>query len=85
MNEWLDQLKQDQQLNQLEQGVKARMTRDAYARYSNIRAADPEYAVQALIKAAQYIDKQKRDIDDEEFKRILKEIAPRRGFNIRRR
>lgn len=72
---------------QLEDMVRQRMTRDAYSRYGNIKAADPELAARVLLSAAQYIDKMKvKMLTDDDFKRLLAGIMPRRrDFQIRRR
>jgi DNA-binding TFAR19-related protein (PDSD5 family) len=90
MNDWQDQLKEqelEQQLTQLEDNLRKRLAKDAYQRYVNIRAADPKSAAQVLVMTTQYLEKMKlRSIGDEEFKMLLEKMMPKRqGFQIRRR
>ena len=67
-------------------GVQSETAVDALV-YANIRAANPNFAVQILVTLAQYIEKTKiTRIDDKEFKLLLKEIAPKkRDFKIKRK
>jgi DNA-binding TFAR19-related protein (PDSD5 family) len=63
------------------------MSKEAYQRYANIRAANPDLAVQVLVTVTQYLEKLKlRTIGDGEFKEILQKIMPqKREFNIKRK
>jgi DNA-binding TFAR19-related protein (PDSD5 family) len=76
-----------QEIQQLELAVKQRMTKDALQRFGNIKAADPEKAVQLLVVLAQLMQQGKvQKIDDAVLKNILKQVTPkRRDFNIKRR
>ena len=67
-----EQAELQQQLEQLEGLVKNNMSKDALARYGNLKVAHPERAVQLLIVLAQAIQaKQIGKVDDETLKRIL--------------
>src|SRR3989338_5878571 len=81
-----EQAELQQQLEQLEGLVKNNMSKDALARYGNLKVAHPERAVQLLIVFAQAIQaKQIGKVDDETLKRILEKITPqKRDITIRR-
>ncbi|MBS3176801.1 hypothetical protein J4457_06225 [Candidatus Woesearchaeota archaeon] len=81
-----EQAELQQQLEQLEGLVKNNMSKDALARYGNLKVAHPERAVQLLIVLAQAIQaKQIGKVDDETLKRILEKITPqKRDITIRR-
>jgi len=55
------------------------------ARYGNIRAANPDLALRALVAAIEYIEKTGRSLEDEEFKGILKGLSPKRDMKITRK
>jgi len=76
-----------QQLQQLENAIRQRMTKEAFERYGNIKSANPQFAVQILLVLSQYIEKTKRErIDDQEFKQLLKQMAPdRKNISIKRK
>jgi DNA-binding TFAR19-related protein (PDSD5 family) len=63
------------------------MTRDAYQRYANIRAANPENAVQVLVMANQYIERHKiPTLSDSDFRALLEHsTAKKREFKITRK
>jgi programmed cell death protein 5 len=73
-----------QQIEQLEAAVKQVFTRDALIRYGNIKAANPEKAVQLLIILGQLIQQGKiQQINDAQLKEILKKVTPdKRDFKI---
>lgn len=75
-----------QQLSQIEAVVRQRLTKDALSRYSNIKAADPEKAVQLLLLLAQLLQSGRlRMIDDNMMKDILLKAAPKkREMKIKR-
>ncbi len=74
-NEQEEQAQAQQQLQQIESQVKARLTKDALSRYGNIRTAHPELAVQVILVMAQLLEKQPdRMIDDAELKKLLQFI-----------
>jgi programmed cell death protein 5 len=81
-----DQAELHQQVQQLEVIVKQRLTKEALERYSNIKAADPEKAVQILAILAQFISRSREQITDEQFKRLLLKITPeKKEFRITRK
>jgi DNA-binding TFAR19-related protein (PDSD5 family) len=65
-----------QQVQQLENLVKPRMTKPALERFGNIRAAHPDKAVQSLVALAQLIQSNKLTIiDDTTLKEILLKLT----------
>jgi len=87
---WEDQRAEEtqlkQQLEELEGIVKQILTKDALSRYGNIKAANPEKAVQVLVVLGQLIQQGKiREINDAQFKEILKKLTPeKKDFKIKR-
>ena len=85
-----DQLKErmqlQQQVEQLEAAVKQIFTKEALSRYSNLKTAHPEKAVQLLVVLGQAIQRgQIQQIDDAQLKEILKKLTPeKKEFKIRR-
>ena len=75
-----------QQVQQLESIVKQALTKDALQRYSNLKTAFPERAVQLLIILAQAIQSgQISKIGDNTLKEILKKISPeKKDIKIKR-
>ncbi|MBI2546001.1 hypothetical protein HYV81_02365 [Candidatus Woesearchaeota archaeon] len=75
-----------QQVQQLEAIVKQRLTKEAVQRYGNIKAANPQKAVQLLAVLGQLIQGGRIDtIDDELLKKILIRMQePKKDFNIRK-
>ena len=75
-----------QQIEMLEGVVKQVLTREAWSRYSNIKAADPERAVQILALLGQLIQSGRvKQIDDERFRLLLMKLTPqKRETKIRR-
>ncbi len=75
-----------QQIEMLEGLVKRILTKDAWSRYTNIKAADPERAVQILAVLGQLLQSNKvKQIDDERFKLLLMKLTPqKRETKIRR-
>ncbi len=79
-----NQLKFQQQVEMLENAIKQRLTREAVERYSNLKAAHPEKAIQLLTVLAQ-VAEQHGQIDDEMLKEILMQMSPeRRETKIRK-
>lgn len=76
-----------QQIQQLEEIVRARMTKEALQRYGNVKTAFPEKAIQALIVLAQLIQAERiNQIDDVQFKEILQKLTPeKKEFKINRK
>jgi DNA-binding TFAR19-related protein (PDSD5 family) len=67
-----------QQVEMLEQFIRTRLTREALARYGNIRAANPEKAIQLLAVLGQTLQSTDQVVDDEQLKDILIRMAPER-------
>jgi DNA-binding TFAR19-related protein (PDSD5 family) len=89
-SEWLSQLRDQQQLEQqiqlLEENLRKRLTKEAYQRYANIRAANPEIAVKVLAVTVQQLERRQGTLDDEGFRELLEKIMPkRRAFRITRK
>jgi len=75
-----------QQLQALENIVKQKLTKEALERYSNIKIAHPETAMQLLAVLGQYIQSGHNEtITDEQLKELLTKIqTKKREINIRR-
>jgi len=68
-----------EQIHQLESIVKHAMTKDALARFGNLRAGHPEKAIQLLVVLAQAIQQgQIQKVDDNTLKEILKKLTPKK-------
>mgnify|MGYP002725816295 CR=1 FL=1 len=87
MNENQDPEKVQQQVQQLELIVRQRLTSDALSRFGNIKAANPELAIQLMVYLGQLIQGGKINmIDDQTLKLTLQKISvPKKEFNITRR
>ena len=81
-----EQQQLQQQIQQLEIIIKQALTREALERYSNLKTAFPDRAVQLLVILAQAIQSgQITKIDDNTLKEILKKLTPeKREFKIKR-
>ena len=81
-----EQQQLQQQIQQLEIMVKQALTKEALERYSNLKTAFPDRAVQLLVILAQAIQSgQITKIDDNTLKEILKRLTPeKREFKIKR-
>ena len=67
------------QIAQLDSIVKAKMSREALARYSNMRVAHQELWLQSLVVLAQLIQAGKiADISDAQYKSILERMQPKK-------
>jgi programmed cell death protein 5 len=78
-----DQMQQraelEQQIVALENGVKSRLTKEAAERYYNIKAANPQLAVQVLLLLAGSIERSPGSlIDDRKLKGLLERVIPKR-------
>jgi len=75
-----EQAQMQQQVDQMENVVKQFLTKDALARYGNLKAAHKEMALQLLVVLLQAIQKgQVKDkIDDALLKKVLEEITPKK-------
>lgn len=75
------QLQQQQkiqaQIEALENIASRLLTKDAYSRYGNIKAAHPELAMKILVVIAQIAQQSKvEQLTDDQFKEILQHILP---------
>ena len=86
LEQYKEQQRLEQQIAQLEAGIRQRLTKDAYMRYANIRAANPDLATRVLVALAQHIEKNNiQQIDDEQFKSMLRHLTQKKDIRIRRR
>lgn len=76
-----------QQIEALEEVVRARLTKEALQRYGNLKTAHPEKAVQLLAVLGQAIQtgQLRHMVDDEQLKKILEKLSEKRDFKIMRR
>ena len=81
-----EEIQLQQQIGQLEVIVKRKLTKDAAERYSNLKIAHPEKAVQILVLLAQAIQADKiNQVNDEQLKELLKKLTQKKEFKIRRK
>jgi len=75
-----DELRLQQQINALEELVKKNLTKEAVSRYSNIKIAHPELALNLVILLGSLIQQGKirGTIDDNQLKELLKQITSRK-------
>lgn len=75
-----------EQIGMLESMVRQCMSKEAWSRYTNIKAADPERAVQILAVLGQLMQaRQGVQITDEQFRLLLMKLTPqKRETKIRR-
>ena len=72
------QREETQQIAALEEAVKKYFTSDAMVRYGNLKAADPEQAVKALVLLSRLLRSQRiQGIDSETLKNVLRQLQPR--------
>jgi programmed cell death protein 5 len=72
-----EQVQIEQQLQQIENTIKQKFTKEALQRYSNIKIAYPEKRAQLLLILAQ-VHNQIDKINDEQLKEILKRMEPKK-------
>lgn len=75
-----------QQVEQIESAVKQSMTKEAVSRYGNIKAANPEKAIQTLVVMARALEtRQITQINDDLLKHFLGALTPqKRKMSIKR-
>ena len=75
-----------QQIQQLELMVKQVLTKEALQRYSNLKTAFPDRAVQLLVILVQAIQSgQISKVDDNTLREVLKKLSPeKKDFKIKR-
>ena len=81
-----EEMQMQQQIQQLEAVVKQAFTKEALERFGNLKAANPEKAIQVLVILAQAMQQdQIQKIDDYTLKGILKKMTPKKkDINIKR-
>ena len=79
--------KLQQQVQQLEIIVRQRLTSDALSRFGNIKASNPQLAIQLIIYLSQLIQAGKINmVNDAQLKSMLQKlITPKRDFKITRK
>ena len=75
-----------QQIEDLENMVRPKLTKDALQRYGNLKSAHPEKAIQILAVLGQILQTEKiKQIDDGQLKAILLKITPeKKEFKIKK-
>jgi|TARA_Y100000031_G_C8129697_1_gene342279 DNA-binding TFAR19-related protein (PDSD5 family) len=82
----MEEDEQLEQIQQLENIVRQKLTKEALQRYGNIKAAHPEKTLQLLVILGQMIQGEQIDmIDDNKLKEILQHMTQqKKDFNIKR-
>ena len=82
-----DQANMQQKVAELESMVKSQFSKEALERYGNIRAADPDKALQVIVLFGQLMQQGKIQgiIDDIIFKKVLERLAPQKKKTVIRR
>ena len=84
-----EQVELQKQIQQLENSVKPYLSKEAISRYSNLKAAHPDKAIQVLLVIFQGIQSggiNEVIIDDEKFKSLLLQLKqPKKEFKITKR
>jgi len=83
-----EQAELQKQIQQLENSVKPYLSKEAISRYSNLKAAHPDKAIQVLLVIFQGIQSGNINevIDDEKFKGLLLQLKqPKKEFKITKR
>ena len=75
-----EQSQLQQQIGQIESTVRQFFTKEALARYGNLKAAHQEKALQLLLVLFQAIQKGqvKKQIDDMTLKKLLEQLTPKK-------
>lgn len=87
-NNYQKYLELQKQFETIEQKVKQYLSKEAIARYGNIKAAHPDKAVQVVSMLAQLIQSQQitEKLDDATFKEILSRMqVSKKEFKITKR
>ena len=78
-----EQLKFQQQISQLETTIRPYFTKKALERLLTIKIAHPELYVQAMAIVAQLVQQGRiKQLEDEDFKEILKKLSVKKEFKI---
>jgi programmed cell death protein 5 len=76
----LEQQKIEQQIMMLENMVKPRLSREALERFGNLKAGQPQLAMQILVVLGQLIQAGKiNHVDDNTMLQVLKELQPKKS------
>ncbi|RJQ16938.1 DNA-binding protein [Candidatus Woesearchaeota archaeon] len=74
------------EIEKIETAVKQRLTKEALARYANIKLAHPELAMQVLGILVQLMERTKEKIDDQQLKRMLELLhKQRKDITVKRK
>jgi DNA-binding TFAR19-related protein (PDSD5 family) len=75
-----EEIRLQQQINALEELVKKNLTKEAVSRYSNIKIAHPELALNLIVLLGSLIQQGriKGIIDDKQLKELLKQISAKK-------
>jgi DNA-binding TFAR19-related protein (PDSD5 family) len=69
----------------MEDNLRQRLSKEAFARFGNIRAANPSQAVEVLVAMTKYLSKKQGMVGDQEFRELLQSMFPKgRRTTIRR-
>lgn len=83
-----EQVELQKQIQQLENSVKPFLSKEAVLRYSNLKSAHPDKAIQSLLLVFQALQSGKivSVINDGEFKSLLLKLKqPKKEFKVTRR
>ncbi len=82
-----DLSKLQQEIDAIEHFVKQKFTREAYTRYTNLKSAHPQKALQLITILAQIIQNGslQAQITDEQLKGLLEKMSVKRDFKITRK
>lgn len=87
-NEYQEQLKLQEQIEQLEMVAKQFLSPDAISRYGTLKSAHPEKAIQSLAMIVQLAQQNKLvgKLTDAEYKALLVQLTPqKREFKINKK
>jgi hypothetical protein len=69
----------------MEDNLRQRLSKEAFARFGNIRAANSSQAVEVLVAMTKYLAKKQGTVGDQEFRELLQSMFPKgRRTTIRR-
>ena len=88
MNELNEEIELQKRVLALEEKVRPFLSKDAIARYGNIRVSHPDIAIQLLVILSRAIDagKLRGEITGEQLKALLQQIIPqKKEFKIIRK
>jgi len=72
-------------LEMLESIAKAKMSKEARARYSNLKLAHQDLAIKAIALIAEAVQlKQIEHVDEEQFKSVLQQLNTKKEFKFKK-